>query len=418
MEKALQSNIFKIYAMGCCQAFQLVTPVFVPLLMGHGLTMSEIMQTQAVFALVLAALEVPSGYFADCVGRRIALIIGSVIALLGYVVLSTAHSFFDFIVFECLMGVAYSLFSGTDMALLFDTQMALSKMRAKSSSRVTVGRLVAIASIAEAVAAVVASLTLSGLLFVSIDSAARFNSLLLLQIISAIPPVWLTWRMVEAPRKIAMGAHAQAAKHVLQALLFENPVVLRIAAATLVYGLMALFIFWLYQPYWAQHDIPVQYFGYVWAGHCIARSLSAHWAAALEQRIGSGGMLLLIFLLPVLGLLAMLVLDGWPAVMALLLFPFGRGISTVLFFDGLNQRLEAHYRATINSLVSLGTRAIFIIFGPVLGWLIDAHGIATAVQILLLVFTPLLLFQLANLQRFLLKDKHKSQRDTVVTSDL
>lgn len=415
MEKALQRNVLKIYAMGCCLAFQLITPVFVPLLLGHGLSMSEILQTQAMFALVLAAFEVPSGYFADRVGRKIALVCGSVLALFGYAMLLQADSFVDFLLFEAVMGVAYSLFSGTDMALLFDSQMALAKLRAKPQSQVTVGRLVAVAGVAEAAAAILASLLLSGVLVATQDESQRFAILLLLQFLCTVPPLLLTWRMIEAPRNAASeDIDESPMRQVLHILLFDNPVVLRIAAATLTYGLLALFVFWLYQPYWAQEGIPVAWFGYIWAGHCAMRSLSAQWANALEARIGSDMMLLLMFLLPVLGLLLMLVLDGWAAVAALLLFPLSRGISAVLLYDGLNRRVDAHYRATINSLVSLGTRAVFIICGPLLGYLVDAYSLYVAVQLLLLLFTPLLLFQLANLQRFLRKDRRRAARAVVL----
>jgi MFS family permease len=411
MEKALQRNIFKIYAMGCCHAFQLITPVFVPLLLGHGLSMSEILQTQAVFALVLAAFEVPSGYFADRVGRRTALICGSLIAVAGYAMLTQADSFVDFVIFECLMGVAYSLFSGTDMALLFDSQMALAKLRAKPASQVTVGRLVAIAGIAEAGAAILASLLLSGVMLAGMDEAGRFSVLLSVQLACTLPPLLLTWRMIEAPRATSNSqVEASPIRQVVHVLLFDNPVVLRIAAATLTYGLLALFVFWLYQPFWAQQGVPVAWFGYIWAAFCATRSLSAQWATALEQRFGSDAMLLLMFLLPATGLLLMLLLDGWAAVAALLLFPLSRGISSVLFYDGLNRRVEADYRATINSLVSLGTRAVFIVCGPLLGYLVDAYSLQTAIQLLLLLFTPLLLLQLLNLQRFLRKDRRRAAR--------
>jgi hypothetical protein len=82
----------------------------------------------------------------------------------------------------------------------------------------------------------------------------------------------------------------------------------------------------------------------------------------------------------------------------------------VLFYDGLNRRVEADYRATINSLVSLGTRAVFIVCGPLLGYLVDAYSLQTAIQLLLLLFTPLLLLQLLNLQRFLRKDRRRAAR--------
>ena len=70
MIRSLQNNIRTIYLMGFFQGFMVVLPIFVPLLQGHGLSMSEVLQTQAVFALTIALCEVPSGYIADTWGRR------------------------------------------------------------------------------------------------------------------------------------------------------------------------------------------------------------------------------------------------------------------------------------------------------------------------------------------------------------
>ena len=77
MNRSLQNNIRTIYLLGFFQSFMVVIPVFVPLLQGYGLSMSQVLQTQAMFALTIALCEVPSGYIADMWGRRQAILIGS-----------------------------------------------------------------------------------------------------------------------------------------------------------------------------------------------------------------------------------------------------------------------------------------------------------------------------------------------------
>ena len=97
--QALYRNFSKLYALGFFFGLHLVVPIFVPLLQGHGLSMSQIMQTQAIFSLTVAALELPSGYMADLWGRKQALIIGSLVSTCGFLVLQQATSFMDFIIF-------------------------------------------------------------------------------------------------------------------------------------------------------------------------------------------------------------------------------------------------------------------------------------------------------------------------------
>ena len=61
-----------------------------------------------------------------------------------------------------------------------------------------------------------------------------------------------------------------------------------------------------------------------------------------------------------------------------------------LFYEALNSRVPGDFRATVNSLVSLGVRAIFIVTGPLLGYALDSLGMQATLLMLLLVFTPLM----------------------------
>ena len=84
MNRLLQNNIRTIYLMGFFHSFMVVIPVFVPLLQGHGLSMSEVLQTQAMFALTIALCEVPSGYIADTWGRRETILLGAALNAVGF----------------------------------------------------------------------------------------------------------------------------------------------------------------------------------------------------------------------------------------------------------------------------------------------------------------------------------------------
>jgi MFS family permease len=149
-------------------------------------------------------------------------------------------------------------------------------------------------------------------------------------------------------------------------------------------------VFWIYQKYWEQQAIPLESFGYIWAVFALVVSLSARFAGALEQRLGTRGLLCLIALLPLAGLLGMALGGGWFGVMCGLLIQFSRGISMSLFYEALNSRVPGDFRATVNSLVSLGVRGIFIVTGPLLGLALDSLGMRSTLLLLLAVFTPLL----------------------------
>ena len=67
----------------------------------------------------------------------------------------------------------------------------------------------------------------------------------------------------------------------------------------------------------------------------------------------------------------------------------GRGLSLTLFYEALNRRMPGDFRATVNSLVSLLVRGLFIVTGPVLGLALDHFGEISTLLALVLIFAPL-----------------------------
>jgi MFS family permease len=382
VKRSLQNNIRTIYLMGFFQSFLVVLPVFVPLLQGHGLSMSQVLQTQALFALTIALFEVPSGYFADLYGRRLAILIGAGLNAVGFLSLLWADSFLDFVVYEVILGVGFSLISGTDLALLYDTEVYLQSraLPGGAGAGKSISRLISVEAAASGIAGVAASL----LLLWSMDGV------ILMQVCAGVLPLVLAVFLVEVPRAPSEVNHRDNMRQIVELLLFGKPVVFWTAFAISVFGLLAIYVFWVYQKYWESQGVPLEAFGYIWAGFALAVSVSARFAAGLEKRLGTRGVLILIATMPLLGLLGMALGGGWMGVAFGLLIQLSRGISMSLFYEALNSRVPGDFRATVNSLVSLGVRAIFIVTGPLLGYALDSFGMQTTLLALLLVFTPLM----------------------------
>jgi hypothetical protein len=382
VKRSLQNNIRTIYLMGFFSSFLVVLPVFVPLLQGHGLSMSQVLQTQALFALTIALFEVPSGYFADLYGRRLAILIGAALNAVGFLSLLWADSFLDFVVYEIILGVGFSLISGTDLALLYDTQVYLQSkgLPGGAGAGKSVSRLISVEAAASGIAGVAASL----LLLWSMDGV------ILMQGFAGVLPLVLAVFLVEVPKTQNEANHRDNMRQIVELLLFGKPVVFWTAFAISVFGLLAIYVFWIYQKYWELQGVPLEAFGYIWAGFALAVSVSARFASGLEKHLGTRGLLILIAIMPLLGLLGMALGGGWMGVAFGLLIQLSRGLSMSLFYEALNSRVPGDFRATVNSLVSLGVRAIFIVTGPVLGYALDSLGMQTTLLILLLVFIPLM----------------------------
>ena len=382
MNRSLHNNIRTIYLMGFCHSFMVVIPVFVPLLQGYGLSMSQVLQTQALFALTIALCEVPSGYIADMWGRRQAILFGSALNALGFFSLLWADNFVDFLVYEIILGVGFSLISGADLALLYDTEVYLQErgLPGGAGAGKSLSRLIAVEAAASGIAGVVASI----LLLWSLDGV------IMLQAFTGFLPLVLGLTLVEVPRPTAEVNHRGSARHIVDLLLFGKPVILWTAFAITVFGLLAIYVFWIYQKYWELQGVPLGWYGYIWAAFALTVSVSARYASALEQRLGTRKLLCVIAVLPLLGLLGMAFGNGWLGVMFGFAIQLSRGMSMSLFYEALNRRVPGEFRATVNSLVSLGVRTIFIVTGPALGYALDSYGMSSTLLVLCAIFTPLM----------------------------
>lgn len=361
MKRSLRINIPAIYLMGFFHSFMVVIPVFVPLVQGYGLSMAQVLQTQALFALTVAVLEVPSGYIADVWGRKRAILIGSLLNGIGFLSLVWADEFFDFLVYEFILGVGISLISGADLALLYDTETTLAERgeQGGAGASKSLSRLIAIEAGASGVAGVVASLIL---LF------ADMRALIALQAFTGFMPLLLGLLLVEAPRPRLHVDHSGNAREIMRLLLFGKPVVLWTTLAIVAFGLLALYAFWIYQKYWELQGVPVAWFGYIWAAFALTVSISARYASALEARIGWRRLLWIAAALPIVGVLGMAWFGGWVGVMFGFAIQLSRGLSLTVFYDALNRRVPGDFRATVNSLVSLGVRGVFIVSGRPWAW--------------------------------------------------
>ena len=91
------------------------------------LSAPEALLLAALYDLGVVALEVPSGYFSDMIGRRLTLLIAMVAQVSGCLLLFTADSFSGFAAGQLLLGLGSAFASGTDSSLLYESLAALNR---------------------------------------------------------------------------------------------------------------------------------------------------------------------------------------------------------------------------------------------------------------------------------------------------
>ena len=121
-DSQLKTNVFKLSTIRILGTnIALGVPVFNLIWNSAGMDLSAIFLLEGLFMLLLACAEIPTGFFADKVGRKRSLVVGYALEIVSLAVYSTSHSFNGFLVAELVGGLAMAFVSGADRALLYDT---------------------------------------------------------------------------------------------------------------------------------------------------------------------------------------------------------------------------------------------------------------------------------------------------------
>ncbi len=368
VREKLHRNVLLIYGIAFFHSFMIIAPVIVPFFSSFGLSLTEIFYLQAAYATTIILLEAPSGYLADLFGRRKVLIIGSALHGLSYFLLNFADSIQFLLIFEIVLGVASSLLSGADLAILYDTQSCLGEDE-KSEHSQGIANLGFFRSSAEGLGALV-----GGLLAIY-----SFELMVLAQSSVAWLCIFLAIFTVEpnckANRNLTIGL---SLGYVVKFMLAGDPMLKRIALAIPLYNLTTFLAAWLIQPYWEQQGLALGLFGLLWCAQSLTAALAHKLGYALERKVGVVSTLVCIGILPIAGHLGLALLDGWRGIGVGLLLFFCRGLNQVVLVNALNRRVPSEFRATANSLTSFVFRLGFIIFGPLLGFIAESFSLTTA----------------------------------------
>jgi MFS family permease len=359
-------NIRKLYAYSFFQMFLVVMPIIVPFWQAKGLTLQEIFTLQGIFGFCLIVFDVPAGYAADLFGRKKTMILGALISAIGFQVLWLGQTFLHYAIYEIIVGLGISFQSGCDVALLYSSLEDLGLSRDRASF---LGKRLTAMTLGEGFAALAGG----ALAAHSLDWPAYANG------ITACIPVFIGFSIHEPERaKLTRVSHVENFKFIGRALFGHSRLLTWVIFNFIFYGFATYCAIWCLQPYWKALEIPVSWFGYLWASIAFAVALVSRYAHKVERKLGPVKTIVAIAVLPIIGYLGMGLTRGFVGLLLMLAFPICRGLNQVLFQDAINTRVPQEIRATTNSVGSLGMRMLFIVFGPVLGFILDKHGVSEA----------------------------------------
>jgi len=372
----MKKNIPLLYGFSFFDQFMIVIAVWVPYLATQGIGMRQFMELQAVFAIVILSGEVPSGLLSDLWGRKKTLLLGSTLKAVSFSLLPLWSSYEGFLFYHLTMGIALSMISGGDIALLYDSYLAADGEKSRGAGLLGNAKLAAQTGTAVSALLGGAVVTLSYGHLLWANAILSWIPVLLVLCITEPPACF------ERPKKWAQGF-----KEVLSATLVQDTVTRLVFLNLVVGGSGALVMFWVNQEYWQETGVPLAWFGVLLAGYNLIDGFAARSAVLGVTRYGRRPLLAAVGLLPIIAYFGMASFLGWGGILFGCLFKVGRGLGEVLFLGSLNERISSAFRATLISLAQMGIRASFCLLGPLVGYGIDAWGLPFVLSALGILFS-------------------------------
>lgn len=374
-------NIWKLKAIRALFYMHFFGSVLVPFYtQWGGLKLSQVLFLNSWFMFWNFALEIPTGTVADFFGRKASLMLGCAVGALAALVYVSRPSYAVFMAAETLFAVAFTLMSGADEALAYDSLAAEGRQGG-----------------AKRVLAALEAFKLAGIVVGTLAGgfmAARFGlrAPMAAYVVPALLGLALACTLREPPRGAAAARTGYAALlgRGVRAF-FGNKVVWLLALEAALTNALVWGIIWLYQPLLAAAGMPVRYFGVVHALCALGQIALLANVAALERRLGGKRRLLLAMALAAgAALVSLAFTRNLGLVVAAIVLAFTFGLPRVPIFGAyINAQLDSEHRATALSVASMIRTLAIVVVNPLIGLAADASlkGTLLGLGVALLVAT-------------------------------
>ena len=350
----------------------------------HSYTLA--MSVLGIAMLASALFEIPTGIFSDRIGRRYTVIVGAVASLASVTCYALGGSYAMLLVGAIFEGLARSLFSGNNDALLYDTLTELDQRQEYANH---LGRVSSAYQVALAISAV-----LGGLL-----ATISFALVMWLSVVPKVLMLALSFRFLEPKVHIEKAtnvfAHLRAALHNI----VKNRR-LRMLSIGEIIGFSFGEADFLFRTVFIESLWPLWAIGMARTISNVTAAMSFYFAARLHRRFGERRILFMGIALSNLTNIASIL---WASVLSPALMgatSIFYGVNTVAMNSMKQREFTDAQRSTMGSLTAFGGSLLFAVVSTLLGWLADQIGVRWALLVSTsLSMVPLIFYWLAFRQR-------------------
>ncbi len=364
-EQRLTSNIWRLYAIRMLFYMQFFSAVLVPFFTDWGgISLAQVLFLNAWFFLCNFLFEVPTGTVADYLGRKVSLALGNVVGLVAALVYVSRPSFPVFMVAEAIFAIAYTLHSGADEALAYDSLKASGQPERAAH---VLGRMEAFK-----LGGIITGTLVGGFIASAYGLSAPMRAFVVPATVAFL--IALTLREPPASAKQEPTRASYTRILVQGGRYFLGHKVVRLLAIELALtNALAWGLIWLFQPLLERSGVPLRFFGVVHALSCVGQILLLGNVVRLERWFGSTRRLLLGATFIAGGSFLLLASTRWmPLVILGIILGFTSALPRIPLFSAyINHHIPSEQRATVLSFVSMVRTFAIVLINPLIGVLAE-----------------------------------------------
>lgn len=358
----MSRNLRLFYLFRLLATSYLYVPIFMLFQEGRGLSFFERLALGGVYAGVIVAVEIPTGVFADRIGRRRSMMLGALMMVASCIVALRAESFGAFVIAESFAAVSMALCSGADSAYLFDLLLEHDRVH-------EYGRRESAASAWHLLGSALAFA--GGGLLAQIDLALPYMVTAGVASIAAIVACLLEEERTRPPRepaRVALRSWGRQMRAAVRDVTGNGRLAWLIGYSAVVFMLLRATIY-VYQPYLDERGLGPSAIGLLFSGVYIVAATVAYRTHLLRRRFGDELLLWVLLAALAVSFIGLAGVAHGPWMLSLLLVQaVANGIYSPLTKPLLNREItDSSRRAAVLSIESMGRRAAIGIFSPLVG---------------------------------------------------
>ena len=335
---SLRRNFRLLFAGRALMELKTLNAIIMVFYLARGVSDAEIFYLTIAWSLGNVLFEIPTGYMADKLGRKTTMLIGGILMMVNQAAMFFAHGFPAFAVLMVISAAAWTCFSGTEEALMYDSLKELGETKKTTEQN---GKLQAARHALKPIFPLIGAIIASSLL------DWQINIILAIDLIGAAIAMFCYLKLTEPKHaKDVLANETSIWRNSVQTVL-NDPFLFRATCNRLLPLIASIVIWRAYQPVLVDHGVSIValgiFFFFLQTGAFIFK-----WnAGKIEERFGTTGPLAWSALLCAL-MLGIFLFSQNAAVLSIsaLLALIFHAAREPLFADALNERIGSHARAT------------------------------------------------------------------------